>query len=116
MKLKQTARECGYVLETIELDGWRLGRTKVFLKYYHTERLSDFLDKEMRRVVIVQKSELGAIVDGKIDSFFFCYLVVRGWLARRELSKLQREFRRYSHTAEAFLHAVNFKIGSQFFN
>lgn len=48
-------------------------------------------------------------------SILFCYLVVRGWLARRELSKLQREFRRYSHQAEAFLHAVNFKIGSQFF-
>uniref|UniRef100_A0A8C4WQ21 Myosin IIIB n=1 Tax=Gopherus evgoodei TaxID=1825980 RepID=A0A8C4WQ21_9SAUR len=54
---------CIAILEKSKLDNWVLGKTKVFLKYYHIEQLNLFLREVIGRVVIMQaytKGWLGA--------------------------------------------------------
>ncbi|KAK3569292.1 hypothetical protein QTP86_026559, partial [Hemibagrus guttatus] len=51
------------ILQKAKLDNWVLGRTKVFLKYYHVEQLNLLLREVMARVVVIQaytKGWLGA--------------------------------------------------------
>ncbi|GAA6108132.1 myosin-IIIb [Tachysurus ichikawai] len=51
------------ILQKAKLDNWVLGRTKVFLKYYHMEQLNLLLREVMARVVVIQaytKGWLGA--------------------------------------------------------
>ncbi|EDL79079.1 similar to myosin IIIB (predicted) [Rattus norvegicus] len=54
---------CVAILEKSRLDHWVLGKTKVFLKYYHIEQLNLLLREVMGRVVMLQaytKGWLGA--------------------------------------------------------
>ncbi|XP_023574934.1 myosin-IIIb isoform X1 [Octodon degus] len=54
---------CVAILEKSRLDRWVLGKTKVFLKYYHVEQLNLLLREVMGRVVVLQaytKGWLGA--------------------------------------------------------
>uniref|UniRef100_A0A8C6ABK6 non-specific serine/threonine protein kinase n=1 Tax=Marmota marmota marmota TaxID=9994 RepID=A0A8C6ABK6_MARMA len=54
---------CAAILEKSKLDHWVLGKTKVFLKYYHVEQLNLLLREVIGRVVILQaytKGWLGA--------------------------------------------------------
>ncbi|TSM68897.1 Myosin-IIIb [Bagarius yarrelli] len=51
------------ILQKAKLNNWVLGRTKVFLKYYHVEQLNLLLREVMARVVVIQaytKGWLGA--------------------------------------------------------
>ena len=36
------------------MDGYALGKTKVFLKYFHLEYLSKLYERQMRKIVHVQ--------------------------------------------------------------
>ncbi|XP_067852304.1 myosin-IIIa-like [Heptranchias perlo] len=54
---------CVAILEKAKLDNWVLGKTKVFLKYYHVEQLNLMMKGMMDRIVLVQayvKGWLGA--------------------------------------------------------
>ncbi|XP_045416245.1 myosin-IIIb [Lemur catta] len=54
---------CVSILEKSRLDHWVLGKTKVFLKYYHVEQLNLLLQEVIGRVVVLQaytKGWLGA--------------------------------------------------------
>ena len=52
-----TSKEtCLDILQRLNLQNWKLGKTKVFLKYYHAEKLSKMYDDYIRRVVIVQSA------------------------------------------------------------
>ncbi|PNJ59845.1 MYO3B isoform 9 [Pongo abelii] len=54
---------CVAILEKSRLDHWVLGKTKVFLKYYHVEQLNVLLREVIGRVVVLQaytKGWLGA--------------------------------------------------------
>uniref|UniRef100_A0A2K5TYB1 non-specific serine/threonine protein kinase n=1 Tax=Macaca fascicularis TaxID=9541 RepID=A0A2K5TYB1_MACFA len=54
---------CVAILEKSRLDHWVLGKTKVFLKYYHVEQLNLLLREVIGRVVVLQaytKGWLGA--------------------------------------------------------
>ncbi|KAI4544111.1 hypothetical protein MG293_004377 [Ovis ammon polii] len=54
---------CIAILEKSRLDHWLLGKTKVFLKYYHVEQLNLLLREVIGRVVVLQayaKGWLGA--------------------------------------------------------
>ncbi|XP_047400099.1 myosin-IIIb [Sciurus carolinensis] len=54
---------CAAILEKSRLDHWVLGKTKVFLKYYHVEQLNLLLREVIGRVVVLQaytKGWLGA--------------------------------------------------------
>ncbi|KAF4096052.1 hypothetical protein G5714_023655 [Onychostoma macrolepis] len=53
---------CAVILEKAKLENWVLGKTKVFLKYYHVEQLNLMVRQTTDRIVLVQA-------------------YVRGWLA-----------------------------------
>ncbi|XP_056105837.1 myosin-IIIa isoform X3 [Rhinichthys klamathensis goyatoka] len=55
---------CAVILEKAKLENWVLGKTKVFLKYYHAEQLNLMVRQTTDRIVLVQAC-------------------VRGWLAFR---------------------------------
>ncbi|KAM9305036.1 LOW QUALITY PROTEIN: myosin-IIIb-like [Gastrophryne carolinensis] len=58
-----TKESCAAILEKAKLDKWILGKTKVFLKYYHVEQLNLLLREVIGRVVVMQaytKGWLGA--------------------------------------------------------
>jgi len=59
---------CQKFLVHLKLDGWAVGKTKVFLKYYHVEYLSKIYDQQVKRIVMVQSC-------------------VRRWLAKIKLQK-----------------------------
>ncbi len=49
-----TRETCQLLLARLRMDGFRLGRTKVFLRHYHVEYLSQLCEAQGRRVVRVQ--------------------------------------------------------------
>ncbi|KAK9953574.1 hypothetical protein ABG768_017558 [Culter alburnus] len=55
---------CAIILEKAKLENWVLGKTKVFLKYYHAEQLNLMVRQTTDRIVLVQA-------------------YVRGWMAFR---------------------------------
>ena len=48
------AATCGKILTKSKLENWLIGRTKVFLKYYHVEELARLLELHKRKVVTLQ--------------------------------------------------------------
>ena len=45
---------CRATLTRLRLDGWALGKTKVFLKYHHVEYLTKQYDIHIRKIIKVQ--------------------------------------------------------------
>ncbi|KAM6985641.1 myosin-IIIb isoform 3-T3 [Aplochiton taeniatus] len=66
------------ILEQSKLEHWVLGKTKVFLKYYHVEQLNLLLREVIARVVVMQA-------------------YTKGWLAARRYRR-QRERRQHGAT------------------
>ncbi|OQV17325.1 putative Myosin-IIIb [Hypsibius exemplaris] len=62
--LVPTAETCRTLLQMLKLEGWLMGRTKVFLKYFLMDHLSKLVTELTHAVTIVQAA-------------------VRGWLGRR---------------------------------
>jgi myosin-3 len=44
---------CRLLLVRLKMDGWALGKTKVFLKYYHVEYLSKLYEDQVSHVLRV---------------------------------------------------------------
>ncbi|XP_039211219.1 myosin-IIIb [Crotalus tigris] len=63
---------CIAILQKAKLDKWALGKTKVFLKYYHVEQLNLYLREVMGRVVIMQA-------------------YTKGWLGAKRYKKLKQK-------------------------
>ncbi|KFW75400.1 Myosin-IIIb, partial [Phalacrocorax carbo] len=63
---------CLVILEKSKLDNWILGKTKVFLKYYHIEQLNLFLREVIGRVVVMQA-------------------YIKGWLGARRYKKVKEK-------------------------
>ncbi|GAA6086301.1 myosin-IIIa isoform X1 [Tachysurus ichikawai] len=63
---------CAAILEKAKCENWALGKTKVFLKYYHVEHLNLMLTRTMDRIVLVQ-------------AYVRCWLAVRNY--RQTLGK-----------------------------
>lgn len=68
--IEATPTNCIQILMQAGLEKWAMGKTKVFLKYYHVDRLLQILDSYGRSAVKIQKA-------------------VRGWIARRTLVALR---------------------------
>jgi len=47
-KVPPTRDNCRHLLVKLKLDGWAIGKTKVFLKYYHIEHLTKLHEKQVR--------------------------------------------------------------------
>ncbi|XP_029140557.1 myosin-IIIb, partial [Protobothrops mucrosquamatus] len=63
---------CIAILQKAKLDKWALGKTKVFLKYYHVEQLNLYLREVIGRVVIMQA-------------------YTKGWLGAKRYKKLKQK-------------------------
>ncbi|XP_046903631.1 LOW QUALITY PROTEIN: unconventional myosin-XVI [Hypomesus transpacificus] len=67
-KRKLSSEEkCCYILQQCKLQGWQMGSSKVFLRYWQADQLNDRCHQLHRKIVTCQK-------------------VVRGWLTRRRVS------------------------------
>ncbi|XP_021094290.1 myosin-IIIb-like [Heterocephalus glaber] len=87
---------CVAILEKSRLDHWVLGKTKVFLKYYHVEQLNLLLREVMGRVVVLQaytKGWLGArrykrVREKREKAAIAIQSAWRGYDARRKFKKI----------------------------
>ncbi|XP_078518924.1 myosin-IIIa [Lissotriton helveticus] len=64
-----SAECCAAILEKANFHNWALGKTKVFLKYYHVEQLDLMIRETVGRIALIQAC-------------------VRGWLGARRYRKL----------------------------
>nr|KAF6337112.1 myosin IIIB [Myotis myotis] len=87
---------CVAILEKSRLDHWVLGKTKVFLKYYHVEQLNLLLREVIGRVVVLQayaKGWLGArrykrVREKREKGATAIQSAWRGYDARRKFKKI----------------------------
>ncbi|XP_034740905.1 myosin-IIIb isoform X5 [Etheostoma cragini] len=87
------------ILERAKLEAWVLGKTKVFLRYYHVEQLNLLLREVMARVVVMQaytKGWLGARRYRKLKQKRNRGAVIiqsawRGYVARQNLMQIKKE-------------------------
>ncbi|XP_067327731.1 myosin-IIIb isoform X2 [Anolis sagrei] len=88
---------CIAILQKAKLYKWALGKTKVFLKYYHVEQLNLFLREVIGRVVIMQaytKGWLGArrykkLKEKRKNSAIAIQTAWRGYDARRKFGDIK---------------------------
>lgn len=89
---------CRLLLLRLKLDGWALGKSKVFLKYYHVEFLSKLYEENIHKIVLVQacirrwlaKAHFKKLKKDMQLSALTLQKHVRGWITRRRF-KLLRE-------------------------
>ncbi|XP_078391711.1 myosin-IIIa [Cetorhinus maximus] len=92
---------CAAILEKAKLENWVLGKTKVFLKYYHVEQLNLMKKEITDRIVLVQayvKGWLGAkrysrLQEKRQQSAVAIQSVARGYLCRKEYKEILEEKR-----------------------
>uniref|UniRef100_A0A182P5D9 non-specific serine/threonine protein kinase n=1 Tax=Anopheles epiroticus TaxID=199890 RepID=A0A182P5D9_9DIPT len=90
---------CRLLLVRLKMDGWALGKSKVFLKYYHVEYLSKLYEEHVRKIILVQ-----ACVRRWLAKAFYkrekqrvalsavtLQKHVRGWLTRRRMRILKEK-------------------------
>ncbi|XP_072300740.1 unconventional myosin-XVI isoform X1 [Eucyclogobius newberryi] len=84
-KKKLSAEErCRVVLQQCKLQGWQMGSSKVFLRYWQADQLNDRCYHFQKKIVTCQK-------------------VVRGWLARHRLHKRILLLQTGERTVQQFL-------------
>ncbi|XP_056440768.1 myosin-IIIa [Gadus chalcogrammus] len=64
-----TPESCTAILEKAKLENWAMGKTKVFLKYFHVEHLNLVVQRASNRIVLVQAC-------------------VRGWLGAKRYQRI----------------------------
>ncbi|KAM0737530.1 Myosin-IIIa [Formica fusca] len=87
---------CRLLLIRLKMDGWALGKTKVFLKYYHVEFLSKLYEEQLRKIIMVQACVRRwlAKIKFKKQKWQFAVSVVtlqrhiRGWLSRKRTEEM----------------------------
>lgn len=84
--LPGTKDNCIQILKASKITGWQIGKTKVFLKYYHLEQLADIFKLMGKSAIQLQK-------------------LVRGFLGRceykRRLSRARQEAMKVQHLLES---------------
>lgn len=89
---------CRNLLVRLKMDGYALGKSKVFLKYYHIEYLAKLYEEHTRKIVLIQafarrwiaKNRVSKLRDDKNKSVLTLQKHVRGWLTRRKLKLLRQ--------------------------
>ena len=87
-----TKENCQLLLLRLKMDGYALGKTKVFLKYYHLEYLSKLYERQIRKIIRVQA-------------------VVRRWLASLKCQKEKWAVARLMFLSRMF--ATRWKLRAQ---
>lgn len=52
--VKMTKDNCRLFLIRLKMEGWIIGKTKVFLKYYNKEYLSRLYETQVKKIIKVQ--------------------------------------------------------------
>ncbi|XP_055383448.1 myosin-IIIb-like [Condylostylus longicornis] len=93
---------CRLLLVRLRMDGWALGKTKVFLKYYHVEFLARQYEENVRKVILLQscirmwlcrlkyKRSLAAMNKTAITLQRY----IRGYLTRRNVQEMKENRKR----------------------
>lgn len=98
-KVVANRENCRMLLVRLKMDGWALGKSKVFLKYYHVEALSKLYEERIRKVVLIQaiaRRWLAKRVYRKkklemAESVVTLQRHVRGWLTRRRFERAKEK-------------------------
>ncbi|XP_060877961.1 myosin-IIIb-like [Metopolophium dirhodum] len=100
-KVPPTRDNCRHLLVKLKLDGWAIGKTKVFLKYYHIEHLTKLHEKQLRHIIFVQscvrrwlamKHYKEAMLAKQMSwGALTLQKHTRGWLARQKKKKSKGE-------------------------
>ncbi|XP_028046513.1 myosin-IIIb isoform X2 [Monomorium pharaonis] len=101
---------CRLLLLRLKMDGWALGKTKVFLKYYHVEFLSKLYEEQLKKIIIVQACVRRWLAKMKFKKQKWQYAVsvvtlqrhIRGWLSRKhtEVILAQKRAKQENETLE----------------
>ncbi|XP_075936983.1 myosin-IIIa [Anarhichas minor] len=67
-----TQETCAAILEKAKLENWAMGKTKVFLKYYHVEHLNLMVQQATQRIILLQA-------------------YVRGWMGAKRYRRTLKE-------------------------
>uniref|UniRef100_A0A8C6PHK6 non-specific serine/threonine protein kinase n=1 Tax=Nothobranchius furzeri TaxID=105023 RepID=A0A8C6PHK6_NOTFU len=67
-----TPEACASILDKAKLENWAMGKTKVFLKYYHVEHLNLMVQQATQRLILLQAC-------------------VRGWLGAKRYRKMLKD-------------------------
>ncbi|XP_026319847.1 myosin-IIIb-like isoform X2 [Hyposmocoma kahamanoa] len=100
--VKPVRDTCRLLLLRLKMDGWALGKSKVFLKYYHIEMLARVYEEQIRKVVLVQacaRRWLARVYVQRLRAQMAISVLtlqrhVRGWLTRKKLQERQRQLAR----------------------
>ncbi|KAK6642740.1 hypothetical protein RUM43_004242 [Polyplax serrata] len=106
-RVAPTRDNCRLFLLRLKMDGWALGKTKVFLKYYHTEYLSKLYETQIRKIILVQacvrrwlaKARYRRMKYERAMSAITLQRYVRGWLTRRKVD-IRRQLEQQRIAAE----------------
>ncbi|NWI29915.1 MYO3A protein, partial [Sula dactylatra] len=87
---------CAAILEKARLDNWVLGKTKVFLKYYHVEQLNLMRKETVDMIILIQACVRGwlcsrrykKIKEQREQSAIKIQSVARGYLLRKKIKEL----------------------------
>ncbi|KAG7467471.1 hypothetical protein MATL_G00153880 [Megalops atlanticus] len=79
--------KCRHILQKCQLQGWQMGHSKVFLRYWQADHLSDRCHQLHRKIVISQK-------------------VVRGWLVRRRRQRRANDQQQKLNSVQSFLQGL----------
>jgi len=85
---------CRMLLTRLQISGYQLGKTKVFLKYYQFEELCQIYDKTIKKVIKVQtcvRCWLARRKVAKIKSVTIVQKYARGWLVRKKVTDAKRK-------------------------
>ncbi|XP_048367291.1 myosin-IIIa isoform X2 [Sphaerodactylus townsendi] len=93
---------CAAILEKAQLDNWILGKTKVFLKYYHVEQLNLMRKETVNKIVLIQayvRGWLGTkrykkLKEKREESAVRIQTVYRGYAARKDYIHTKNELKR----------------------
>ncbi|XP_057643828.1 myosin-IIIa [Chionomys nivalis] len=106
---------CATILEKAGLDNWALGKTKVFLKYYHVEQLNLMRKEAIDKLVLIQagvRAFLGSRRYQKLQQKRKDSAVIIQSAARRHL--LRKQGRRTANVKEAAV--INNRANEQEFD
>ncbi|XP_011369328.1 myosin-IIIa [Pteropus vampyrus] len=87
---------CAAILEKAGLDNWALGKTKVFLKYYHVEQLNLMRKEAIDKLILIQacvRGFLGSrryqkIQEKRKESAIIIQSAARGHLVRKQRKEI----------------------------
>lgn len=96
-----TAANCRKILTSSKLQDYQIGKTKVFLKYWHVDRLIELLEVVHKAASTIQKCESTCRYIVCIQ-YLFHMLVVRGFICRRRFKKLLEQLRKEASQVAEF--------------